>query len=45
MSYYWFNKQEMLEKSKINIIIKVVKKKLLSIIKKKEIIKKSKKQI
>ena len=33
MSYYWSNREELFEKAKQNITIKVVKKKLLSIMK------------
>ena len=33
MSYYWFNRKELLEKAHKNIINKVEKKKLLNIIK------------
>ena len=33
MSYYWSNREELFEKAKLNITIKVVKKKLLSIMK------------
>ena len=32
MSYYWFNKQELLKKAKQKMIIMAVKKKLLNII-------------
>ena len=32
MSYYWFNRQELLQKAKTDIMIVVVKKKLLNII-------------